>query len=798
MRKKILLLAAIFVLSASVLAYSPDAARAQEGIVPTPTVMSTVIPSEEASVEPVRVAPPALNPENLATAVPTEATTEVVGTLPVVVEATASPETPPVVEATAPAQPVETEEERAAGAALIESAVNAVIESKATLLDAEGNSVPLGSEAAAEILSSDPWFDAGGGVVVGYSSSGICAANVTECHTSATPIQAAIDDTRSTAKVINVETGVYNEQILIQKSLTLQGAGPAASIISGVGVTDTLGSGALINIFTANAVDVIIKNFGIVTGNDFSGILVQTSNVGSEVTIENNNIQGAGATASGYNAGIYSPGSTSNAGALTIKDNTIHDTWDAAVDVNRFSGPVIVARNTIYDNDYHGIIISTQNNQNISSLISVEGNSINMSDADSYSGIMISSAFSNTGGTMSNVEVKGNLVNNIGTDAAGITLINHSTTGLNGLITGAQIESNILMGHLAATGSTGVRLIGNLADPIVSQNNISNLANGVVVDDGSITPGQYTTGGQVIYNKFYGNDTDIRLNEPQTLAAQMNYYSCLDGTDNCAVFGGTNSPLIDGDPGLINDPDSDNDAIFQITGKYVDNCPAVYNPGQADTDSDGLGDLCDSTPYSATVTPTADDDEEETKATATPVYYGTPGAPAAVTITTDGSKPEEISCKSNTTIVKLANNDKATFAGLCDYEVQMKTKTAAEMIAPLPAIPVGSSFVDAMDLTLTQKTQAVTTLPAGKSYTIAFKTPEGSQDKKFFVMFLDSKTNQWKDIPLATDTTITFPALVNAADTADLREFTTGVSTTTDGFVKFSVNFDGLFVLVSR
>ena len=39
--------------------------------------------------------------------------------------------------------------------------------------------------------------------------------------------------------------------------------------------------------------------------------------------------------------------------------------------------------------------------------------------------------------------------------------------------------------------------------------------------------------------------------------------------------------------------DSDRDGIID----RVDNCPLAANAGQVDTDSDGLGDLCDAEPY---------------------------------------------------------------------------------------------------------------------------------------------------------------------------------------------------------
>jgi hypothetical protein len=38
--------------------------------------------------------------------------------------------------------------------------------------------------------------------------------------------------------------------------------------------------------------------------------------------------------------------------------------------------------------------------------------------------------------------------------------------------------------------------------------------------------------------------------------------------------------------------DTDNDGIFDD----IDNCPAIYNPGQTDDDNDGIGNACDSCP----------------------------------------------------------------------------------------------------------------------------------------------------------------------------------------------------------
>jgi hypothetical protein len=121
-------------------------------------------------------------------------------------------------------------------------------DANAVLVDQSGNSIPLSSNQAADLLSgTDPWFDAGSGVIVGYSA-GACAVGVTECNFSATPIQAAINDSRSNAKTIFVEQGNYSENVVIAKQVILlgQGTGATTSSFSLQSGADITGSG---NIF---------------------------------------------------------------------------------------------------------------------------------------------------------------------------------------------------------------------------------------------------------------------------------------------------------------------------------------------------------------------------------------------------------------------------------------------------------------------------------------------------------------------------------------------------------------------
>ncbi len=88
-----------------------------------------------------------------------------------------------------------------------------------------------------------------------------------------------------------------------------------------------------------------------------------------------------------------------------------------------------------------------------------------------------------------------------------------------------------------------------------------------------------------------------------------------DVSDNCPLNANLNQINTDGDAqGDVCDSDDDNDGVLDFLDKFpldatesvdtdndgvgnnADNCPAISNASQTDTDSDGMGDACDSTP----------------------------------------------------------------------------------------------------------------------------------------------------------------------------------------------------------
>jgi len=109
------------------------------------------------------------------------------------------------------------------------------------------------------------------------------------------------------------------------------------------------------------------------------------------------------------------------------------------------------------------------------------------------------------------------------------------------------------------------------------------------------------------YVGFYNLDSSTVIRESLFLNNTYDFYG-ISSPDADAIYnywgsdGGPFSPGNGGCWGADYDPwliDPDSDLVFESsdgTGGYVDNCPDDYNPDQLDTDGDGIGDACDSTP----------------------------------------------------------------------------------------------------------------------------------------------------------------------------------------------------------
>lgn len=512
--------------------------------------------------------------------------------------------------------------------------VVSLAETGAELVDASGQALPLASESTVESLltATDPWFDAGGGVIVGYTTlAGTCAPNVTECHQVINPIQAAINDARSDGGMIFID-GNFSEQVDINgKTITLVGA-PGATLTRPT---------TLINNFTT---DVMVNNYALIYAHN-----------GAVLTIEGLTIDGgAGDPITAALEMARFIGIAYNNATGTVMNNVVTNFSDP-------SGIQLGVGIFIYDTSN----VSINNNEITNSEVGVylkDANSITIAD-DEISGntdfgvlvtdgsdhITISESliiYNGTGIHAGNPTLPGSAVDNVTINEVEIS---HNTIGLETsgdytTISGSRIVNNGtgIIGNSGAThlSVTGNQILDNTGKGVhvsgwnssITGNTISGNQTGIYAQTAF---GLVATGNNLNGNTLYSfNDQTLWLMDARynywgacTLAsgvtgwntfrncARINNLSRIEvspiaGTlipitvsvtldddgdgfwpiDNCPEIGNVDQLDSDGDwLGNACDPDDDNDGVLDAT----DNCPVMVNPDQLDADGDGLGDACD-------------------------------------------------------------------------------------------------------------------------------------------------------------------------------------------------------------
>jgi hypothetical protein len=240
-----------------------------------------------------------------------------------------------------------------------------------------------------------------------------------------TTIQSAVND--STCSTINVAPGLYVENVIINRTLTLNGAqvgnpaparvGPE-SIVQGA---NPIGSNPVI---TINAVDVRIDGFTLknaITTGAAIGIAVKTSGNGAFIT--NNIIDGVNTTDTSSNGSaqaIYLVNGPDNVRVLANDLKTIHSNRSAK-----------------------GVHIGDSSSTNPSTGVLIEGNSIENVTSDTRGAYGVS--INNGNGTTAN---------------SGLVVRNNTITNLNGggWVHAIGLEAN----------TPGVLVTGNTINPLVS------------------------------------------------------------------------------------------------------------------------------------------------------------------------------------------------------------------------------------------------------------------------------------------------------------------------------------------
>ncbi len=385
-----------------------------------------------------------------------------------------------------------------------------------------------GSPSTSGTVTNDPWWSDAAMTIL---ASNMPVRNLTQSLYYST-IQAAIDAATS-GDVISVSNGTYNERLVITKSLTLQGANEATTIIDGSTFTSA-GRGILINNGVTNVTiqNLTVQNFIGSDGNTHGGIYAIGGN--NYLTIQNVTIKdNRGTSTSG--SGFYANGPIDNVVLDHVTSSGHYPVARGIVIWNGLKSNITITNCEVFNNNCCGIELQ----DGTASGVTMENNLI-YNNADNGIGVV------GLQGPGENL-IKGNTLTNNG--RFGIEVKNPDGSGL---ATGAGrivVENNTVTRNTAITdlrdlaGIAVMRrgvLAGNVDIPsgvVVQNNTVSGYTQSSTSDGFGIVIGgmNHTVSG----NTLSGNDVGL-----QQQAGHLPYPA--DGDQNNLsdqYFGRDNSPF---------------------------------------------------------------------------------------------------------------------------------------------------------------------------------------------------------------------------------------------------------------
>jgi len=331
--------------------------------------------------------------------------------------------------------------------------------------------------------------------------------------------------------VLEAAAGIYPETVVIDKALTLQGAGSGTTTIDASAVTTT-GSVVTINVPSG---DLLLDGFTLKTSKTLYGISARGASPASTITISNNVILGTGgAVESDYDFGIIA-GYGSQA-TLVIEGNTIDDTYNNSMLIERQLGETVITNNRVLG-CWPSIYFLTHSGSDVASTQTVAGNMIDMSAADPYGcvGIMFVGGyyrpdlppdFPRTGG-YDDVVVAGNTLTGVGLESRGICLANYNdVNGSDGEIASPSVTGNTITG---SSNGRGIQLIGYVTDADINSNSISGVGEGFRGWSGPYT--SFEPAGAMLNNNSITGCGTLAVNWmcAEVLNAENNWWGSPDG-----------------------------------------------------------------------------------------------------------------------------------------------------------------------------------------------------------------------------------------------------------------------------
>ncbi len=638
--------------------------------------------------------------------------------------------------------------------------VAALNDAGAVLLDENGNSVPLVSQQAADALvNGDPYFNDGAGHIVGYTTtSGTCDASVTPgfCHQTNTPLQDAISAAPSGA-TISIESGVYNENVVIAKQVILTG----------------LGAGATVNSFTLNS------------GADTTGsinIFAPVVNVNAGAIVQN----GVDLAAVGGTVNV-SPGTYLGQVVINHKNITLQATAPGVVIAA--PDPVIPGQPSLPLCDPASVrrpVICVDNSSNVI----IKGLTVDGRDQGDNNYSLVGIDYFNAGGT-----VQGNTIKNIRNSTfsgvqAGVAMYAYNLDGTprtlnvidnnifdyqkngmalsgNGLTVNVQNNTVTGAGPTSITAQNGIQVsygaTGTISGNTVSGNFWTGTYGGS--NDPISDPNADSAAGILIYqpastaiqvfnNEVFGNQFGIAAFDTPDLNIHDNtiqgmphtgfgypagiVLSNSDGTiqNNTITINDYGVLVFDtSDPvGIHNNSITDNTLYGVWSNTLTDATNNWWGDATGPQDNSTVPDTCGL----LLTNPTGTGDAVSPCVLYSPWLTKNPfasagtgggnsgngqGNNAAAVITTvipvTGGQSTTLSC-SSPSVTMLLGDIQVTFTGLCGYDVVLNSVAKADLPGDLGP---GNSFDDGLSISLLKDGKEIENLPADTSIQVSYPKP---------------------------------------------------------------------------
>lgn len=138
--------------------------------------------------------------------------------------------------------------------------------------------------------------------------------------------------------------------------------------------------------------------------------------------------------------------------------------------------------------------------------------------------------------------------------------------------------------------------------------------------------------------------------------------------------------------------------------------------------------------------------------------------------------------------LKLEDQNVARFTGFCEQEGHL---VAIEPSSLPGELPEGFQPGSALEVGAYLNNNLEPVLPAGGSIQVEFFVPEELKGKELVILYWDSGKNEWIEIPLGGNEGVFAPS-----DPA--KQVLSGAAQLANGNYGFSVNFSGIFILVTK